>query len=266
MKEQFTIINNENYDASTSDLIFQIGGHYIAYSILSKDNDRTEELKWFSVDEAIDKDLKLIIEENQFSDKTFASAKMIIDNSINFLNPSSHIIENGTSLLYLSGANQQDIEMQEIVSGWQLMNTYTIPYKIKNLLQEKLPAATFRHIQTRMIEHHKGIFPQGFLWVHFTDRNFIVICKKNHQLLLSQQYEFSTVEDVLFYLLKICDVFELKQEELELKLSGFIDKASKLYQQLYLYFLKIDWLQVDNPSVHPSYPNHMFSILNAASS
>ena len=81
-------------------------------------------------------------------------------------------------------------------------------------------------------------------------------------LLLSQYYPYSTPGDVVYYLLKICHQFSLPQQEVQLQLSGLIEKQSALYKELYQYFIKIDFRDASWNIPDSEYPNHFFTSLN----
>ena len=50
--------------------------------------------------------------------------------------------------------------------------------------------------------------------------------------------------DVLYYLLKICSGFSISQKEVKLVLSGFLEKQSLLYRELYNYFVRVSFQQI----------------------
>ncbi|HMR83527.1 MAG TPA: DUF3822 family protein, partial [Niabella sp.] len=73
---------------------------------------------------------------------------------------------------------------------------------------------------------------------------------------------YASPADVSFYLLKICEVFAFSQEQVTLQVSGLIDTNSRLYRELFDYFLHISlkpagW--IDDAS---GMPPHYFTSLN----
>ena len=62
----------------------------------------------------------------------------------------------------------------------------------------------------------------------------------NGKLLISQHYNYTGHEDVLYYLLRTCQQYGLSQEMITLKVSGLIDKQSALYKELYQYFIHLE--------------------------
>jgi len=99
------------------------------------------------------------------------------------------------------------------------------------------------------------------LVVDFRTNDFTVLASKGSLLLLTQTFAYSTPEDVLYYLLNTCRQFNLSQQELQLQLSGLIDKRSSLYNELYQYFIHIDFREA-GWNLKNEYPAHFFTSLN----
>jgi hypothetical protein len=65
--------------------------------------------------------------------------------------------------------------------------------------------------------------------------------------------------------LKACNQFSLSREEIQLFISGLIEKESQLFRELYLNFLNIQfreptWRLAGNGD--KEYPSHFFTSLN----
>ncbi|MBK8605606.1 MAG: DUF3822 family protein [Chitinophagaceae bacterium] len=106
-----------------------------------------------------------------------------------------------------------------------------------------------------------GVTEEGRLQVDFRKTEFVVIAANRNNILLTQTFEYTTPEDVLFYLLKICKQFSLSRERVELQLSGLVDKQSSLYKELYQYFINIDFRNA-LWNTGAEYPAHFFTSLN----
>jgi hypothetical protein len=101
---------------------------------------------------------------------------------------------------------------------------------------------------------------EGNMYVDFRPDDFTVLLVKSSRLLLAQTYTYSTPEDVVYYLLKICAQLGLSQQELQLQVSGLIDSDSALYKELYQYFLNIEFRESGWQG--NEYPAHFFTTLN----
>jgi preprotein translocase subunit SecA len=82
-----------------------------------------------------------------------------------------------------------------------------------------------------------------------------------------KNFEFSTPDDAVYHLLNICQSFEVDATKTGLIISGMVDANSNLYNELYKYFLKIDFTtlpenfnyteEIKNSPAH--YFSHLFA-------
>ncbi len=142
-----------------------------------------------------------------------------------------------------------------------MYNIYAVPAEIKDWVSRKFPTARFWHQYSLDVRNSIGVTEEGRLQVDFRKEEFVVIATNRNNILLTQTFEYTTPEDVLFYLLKICNQFSLSRERVELQLSGLVDKQSSLYKELYQYFINIKFRNAQwNTGVE--YPAHFFTSLN----
>jgi hypothetical protein len=89
---------------------------------------------------------------------------------------------------------------------------------------------------------------------------------KEGSLQLVQTFTYSSPEDVLYYLLKICKEFDMSQQEVKLSISGLIEKDSSIYRELYKYFIYPDFeILPDGISLADAlnkYPDHYYSSIS----
>ena len=170
--------------------------------------------------------------------------------------------ESGSLLKTLYGINGTSAIVIETIPEWQLYNVYAVPVELRQWINRYFPTASYRHqssLATRQINRENS---NVNLLVDFRTDDFTVTSVRQDKLLLSQYYPYSTPGDVVYYLLKICQQFSLSQQEVQLRLSGLIDKQSALYKELYQYFIKIDFRDASWNIPDSEYPNHFFTSLN----
>ena len=101
----------------------------------------------------------------------------------------------------------------------------------------------------------------GSMLIDFRKDDFTMVVTKGSEFLFAQTFDYSTPADVLYYLLKTCQQFSLSQQGLQLQLSGLIDKQSSLCNELYQYFINVEFREA-NWNVSNKYPAHFFTSLN----
>lgn len=100
------------------------------------------------------------------------------------------------------------------------------------------------------------------MYLNFTTNEYSLTCLKNGKLLCSRSATYASPEDVVYYLLKVCQQFKLSQEDVKVKLSGMIEEDSSVFRELYKYFLNLEFESVP-PEISldeslKEYPAHFF--------
>ena len=151
--------------------------------------------------------------------------------------------------------------ISELISEWQLYNTYAVPDEVYKWINQKFPAARSWHQYSLAVKKMNVGNNAGQLLVDFRTDDFTLLVAKDSKMILAQCFSYTTPGDVLYYLLKTCRQFSLSQKDVSLQLSGLVDKNSALYKELYLYFMNVEFRGAgwDTGS---DYPVHFFTLLN----
>ena len=92
---------------------------------------------------------------------------------------------------------------------------------------------------------------------------------KNGRLQAIQTYQYKSPEDVAYYLLHLCESFDVVLNDSTVHLNGMITKNSTLYNEISKYFLNIQFeplpAGITYPEAMSEYPAHYFSHLFAIS-
>lgn len=169
-----------------------------------------------------------------------------------------------TELVY--GNARKGLLLSEKVYGKGLYNVYRIPREVHTLMQQKFAAGKYWHYNTLLLtDMETDATAENILHIIIGADQFTVGVFRKNALHLLQTYTYQTPDDVSWHLLNICNRFRIKQEELQLRVSGLIDEQSNLYQELMKYFLQPQW-EVLPESVKLAegfreYPPHYFSPL-----
>lgn len=149
----------------------------------------------------------------------------------------------------------------ESVEGFDAVNIYRVPDVVGNALSNRFFAATTRHSNSLQIPFHKN----KKLYCIVYNSYIKVMLFNQVTLQLVQLYDYTTPSDVAYHLLNVSAQHQLSPAETVLTLSGFIDKESNLYEELYRYFLNIEMdelpADVQLPDEMRAHPGHFFSFL-----
>lgn len=262
MQEQFSFSIKEEIYPEDSCLAIQVSNRHFSFCIYNPDDQKLLQLKRYVFDHAGETQLQEIINKNLHLEGRFYKIVIGLDFGFSSLVPVAFNNGEAGPLMYLEHADQQDHVITEVIEERQIANMYTVAPGILTWLVHHFPSAAYLHTHTVQIKSVEGPFEQGLLRVDIAERNFTVQAFRNEDLLLSKTYPYHATADMAFYLLKICEVFGFSQELVALQVSGLIDEQSKLYKELYDYFLHISFKPADWSDAISDLPAHYFTSLN----
>ena len=171
--------------------------------------------------------------------------------------------ENAALLLKaLFGVNEDSNITTEAIPEWQLYNVLAIPKDVADWIRNRFSSAKYVSQCAVSIKSANTANAGGSMLVDFRTDDFSVMVTNQSKLLLAQTFSYSTPDDVVYYLLKVCQQFSLAQQEVQINLSGLIDKQSALYKELYQYFINVQFREAAWSIPDNEYPAHFFTSLN----
>ncbi|KPM30413.1 Hypothetical protein I595_3434 [Croceitalea dokdonensis DOKDO 023] len=147
------------------------------------------------------------------------------------------------------------------VSNAELSTVYVPFTNINNFIFDLFGVFQFKHLSTELLEtlakHQKG---HGTVcYAHFSERNFEIAVYQQKKLQLYNQFQYTTKEDVLYYLLFVYEQLQLDVEEVKLKLFGLVEEDDVIFDICYTYFRKVQVFEPKN-LLFSSKPNGTGSI------
>jgi hypothetical protein len=267
MKSVFKIGNSDELNSSQASLLIEVGETHCCFAIVDYANQMMVQLGYYTIDEmdngnALEKILEAHPELKQSFRKTAVSYYL----PENILIPLKFYRHEETQIMLQAMYEKgQNIAVSESISEWQLYNVYQVPAAMHGFLSRWYSTGNFWHVYSVILRNGIMQSDGGNLLIDFKTDCFSVVAIKNNSLLLAQIFNYGASEDVLYWLLKICKQFALSQNEVEVVLSGLIDKQSAVFKDMYQYFRKIGFATIDNDiqlsGEFDEYPVHFFSSL-----
>lgn len=172
-------------------------------------------------------------------------------------------VDDAAVLLQAMCGNTSDASIvSELVTGGKMYNVYAVPKDIYEWMNRKFPAGKYWHHYSVAIKSIAGADASGSISIDLGTDNFSLVAGKSDSFLLAQNFSYSTPADVMYYLLKVCQQFNLTQQDVKLVLSGLIEKDSALYKVLHQYFLNLEFRNALWNMDNSEYPAHFFTSLN----
>ena len=146
---------------------------------------------------------------------------------------------------------------------------YVVPKQIIELLNSLFPGHQLSSHASVLIESllilSKNLPANKRCYVNARNSYLDIIITEGRNLLYYNAFNYTTKEDFIYYLIFVLDQLKLNPEEIELILTGFIDKNSKLFEMVYKYVRNIAFPQLSD-SFNYSYifndiPTHKYSNL-----
>lgn len=190
------------------------------------------------------KTLKKGFKENNELSNSFSSVKIIHYNNLSTVVPEP-LFDKNNALSYLkfnSKILQNDYAAYDEIFNNECVNVY-IPYvNINNYIFKMFDSFVYNHYSSIILEKVKlneknTITPSLYLNVNSNHMELIYFVK--NKLIFYNRFDFSTKEDIIYYLLFTIDQLKLNPEEIPLVITGNISEDDDNYQIIYKYIRNV---------------------------
>lgn len=261
LKKVFEIAAPENREIVQPVLNIRLGHKHISCAVTAFSSGNCHALAYWTDDELNPDSVRELLNQDTIFTYPFYQVNICYEYGDNMLVPATGFRHEDASLLKLP-VPSLFVTITELIAAWQIYNVYAIPGDLHALFAGKFPAAKCWHQTTVGLKNANAALPGGYIQADIKHHDFSVLITQSGKLLLAGSFDYSNPEDVIFYLLKICQQFSLSQNEVQVDLSGLFDKQSVLYKDLYQYFVNINIRESSWNIDRNDYPAHFFTTLN----
>ena len=190
------------------------------------------------------KTLKKGFKENNELSNSFSSVKIIHYNNLSTVVPEP-LFDKNNALSYLkfnSKILQNDYAAYDEIFNNECVNVY-IPYvNINNYIFKMFDSFVYNHYSSIILEKVKlneknTITPSLYLNINSNHMELIYFVK--NKLIFYNRFDFSTKEDIIYYLLFTIDQLKLNPEEIPLIITGNISEDDDNYKIIYEYIRNV---------------------------
>jgi hypothetical protein len=248
IKPHISFYDKSFIETNTSDyyLSLRFGKRSLAFTVFNPDLKKYTVFDAYTysdlnLNEDAEQIFKQLFAEKNWLERQFKKVFFLMDHALSTLMPPPLFIENDMQQ-YL--AFNHPIEASRPTHFNNLKNAhvvdvFSIPATIDKLVKKKWPNAQLLHSSSVIIEslsiNYKNKIGVNTLFLNLRDEGFDLVYFKNKKLHFYNFFRFHTKEDFIYFLLSAMEELELNPEEVELILSGNIDKSSILYEMIYRY-------------------------------
>jgi len=265
LKASFHIKPDSEHDPASSILLLIAGTRHCSFAVMNYLSKELVEFGYFTAEDEADY-LKFLDETGLMNNRYYQTAVAYDANeSVQIPSVVYRYEEGQLHLDALYGKTIHANIISENLPVLYLYNIYRIPASLHSSISRKFLSGKSWHLYTVILKNFSSQ-QSGSMFIDFKTDEFSVVVLKENKLLLCQTFAYSAPEDVLYYLLKCCQQLDLSQQEVQLFLSGLIEKDSALYRELYKYFINLEFESLSNDiklttalTVHPQ---HFYSSIS----
>lgn len=256
------IISGDN-DNVQPVLSLKVGENHCSFAITDKDSHTLKALAYYTSEKITETRLDTLMTAHpELATGGYHTVCIGYDYHHNILMPGAGIGAAKEMLEGMYGRNGSSMMLTDHMSRWNMQNAFMVPAKVHEWMKGTFRQAKFFHGYSVLSANTDKSNGNDYLFVDLQSQDFVLLAVKNNKLLLAQTYYYSTPEDVLYHLLKVCEQFAFSQQEVLLQLSGLVDKQSALYRELYQYFIHVSFREPSWKTPPHEYPAHFFTSLN----
>ncbi|MBL0358787.1 MAG: DUF3822 family protein [Chitinophagaceae bacterium] len=253
-------------------LLIEVSQQGIAYIIIDNGNECVAlQSQHFTNDTSLDKAanaLKQLAANESILQEQFKNITVVYAYPEALLVPSDFVSDsNKKEMLELVHGDVTDaFTRADFLYRHHTHNIYTVPRQIDAVVSYLFSSPVSTHLYSLLPDMFKE--RGNHLYCIFSTSSFIAMLLKQGKLQAIQTFKYKTPEDVVYYLLQLCQGFEVEVDDTYVHLHGMIDVSSSLYAEMRKYFLKLQFAALPDSYTYPEdisdYPAHYFSHLFAA--
>lgn len=253
-------------------LLIELSQQQVAYVVIDNDNECIAlQSQHFAADTSFDKAanaLKQMAANDSILQEQFKNITVVYAFPEALLVPSDFISDtNKKEMLELVHGDVTDaFTRADFLYRHHTHNIYTVPRQIDAVVSYLFASPVSTHLYSLLPDMFKK--SGEHLYCIFSSATFTAMLLKKGKLQAIQTYKYKTPEDAAYYLLQLCEAFEVAVDDTMVHLNGMIDNSSSLYTELHRYFLNLQFAALPEGITYPeeiaNYPAHYFSHLFAA--
>lgn len=267
MNQILKIKTGKDIYPSESVLLMEIGDRDCSFGIMHHASRIIYEFAYYKAELNDDALLKKIFEKNELLQSSFYRTVVAWYIPECILIPNKFYDHQQSKLLLdtMFGKDSK-VAISESLPEWQINTAYQVAASAHESINRHYTTGNFWHHYSVTLKNRINNPGNGSLTLDFKTDSFSVVAVRNNVLLLAQIFSYTSADDVLYYLLKICKQYSMTQREVHVGLSGLIDKQSAVFKELYQYFINIQFVPLENrvqlSEVFNEYPDHYFTSLS----
>ena len=227
------------------DLLSSVSTSEVALALFDKKQNKFLALEVFQKDKANDdhwikevKEKSLILKKDNIR-----SVNVEIVNELTTIVPAALFHEDDAPAYFNFNFNAEDLSLKtEKIPAFDAINIYSFPASLNDAIQ---------HVFTNpVVHHHSTVLLQGIhlyvkkynektLFLNVRNQYIDIIVTEGKQLVFINAFQYKTIDDLVYYVMFVCDRLQLNPETISTSLLGQVEKESAIFHMLYKYIRNI---------------------------
>ncbi len=267
MNPTYHIKTEEVIDPAEAILLMNAGGNFFSFALMRMQSKEIIEFGYYSIPNGDEESWSDFFENKNFLKDKYSHSAISLNLAESMLVPAdySHVEELQPKLDLIFGQNFHAITITEHLPEWEMTHITRVDESLHTVVKKCFPSAHVWSMNSVLLKNVKSQYQNSIL-VDFRTDEFSVLVFSAGKLQLLRSFSYSSPEDVLYYLLKICSLTGLSQQEVSIILAGLIEKNSAVFRELYKYFIHLEFedLPAEISIAEALYecPRHYFSSIS----
>jgi len=230
-------------------LVFQIGIDGLIATVNEKAKNKYIAFESYGFQNAYSFDVVIefldqIIKDSKLLNHKYRSVVCLVVNNLSTLVPNPLFEEDRKKnyLKFNAAINGMELVGVDEIKSLDAKNVFAIPVDLKNKLDSLYSNISYHHFSSGLIDsllaqnkHQAG----KKLFVHVQSTHFEAIVIEDKKLLFYNTFNHHSPEDLIYYLLFVCEQLQLNPSTIETVLLGEIEKSSSIYAPIQKYIRNI---------------------------
>lgn len=262
-KLSIALLPNQYISNNNSKLIVEISNQHIV--LLEKNNNTSQSFEYYEISGTNgDWDSIFASAKNQSKilSNFYSNTTVYLNSLENLIVPSEKFQRNSVDAFLTTvygDTNNTQTETDLINIADNPVAVYRCSNELNTAIKKYFVSFNYKSIYTKTLENlfHNDRMLMEMVKVQLYESTMLVVVICNNKLMLIQTYNYTSPEDIIYYLLNIVQEFNLSVKSTPVEVSGFIDKNSRQFELLENIFgrLSLETISNDglfNTSVEPS--------------
>ena len=190
-----------------------------------------------------------VLENNNWFKGPFQKVLLQIDHQLSTLVPPPLFIEDKVENYLQANHTLEDTQhiSFNLLKNAYVIDVFNIPQPVFSIAKKVWPNIQFLHCSSVIIEsisiNFKNKIDIHTLFLNVRDEGFDLVYFKNKKLHFYNLFKYNTKEDFMYFLLSAIEELQMNPEEVELIISGNIDKSHILYDMIYRYIRNVKFIE-----------------------